>query len=147
MIDQRAGDDAAVGLIGVECARIPGPELQRRGGFPAMREPVQSFELLDPTIHAQLGQQAAPAHTLQLARVADQCEPPPVALGVRDDAVEGGRGEHAGFVHDQGRPGRQPELRQRCRSWARPVEHVVGKDATWWQMLDDLGVVSFRSHP
>ena len=26
-------------------------------------------------------------------------------------------------------------------------EHVVGKDATWWQMLDDLGVVSLRPHP
>jgi hypothetical protein len=26
-------------------------------------------------------------------------------------------------------------------------EHVVGKDATWWQMLDDLGVASLRSRP
>ena len=126
MIDQRAGDDAAVGLIGVECPRIPGPQLQRRRGFPAMREPVQSFELLDPTIHTQLGQQTAPAHTLQLARIADQRQPPPVALSQRDDAVEGGRGEHAGFVHDQGRPGRQPELRQRWPVTPVPFVQQLG---------------------
>lgn len=26
-------------------------------------------------------------------------------------------------------------------------EYVVGKDPTWWEMLDDLGIVALRPHP
>jgi hypothetical protein len=27
------------------------------------------------------------------------------------------------------------------------AEHLAGKDDTWWQLLQDLGVVSLRPHP
>jgi hypothetical protein len=45
---------------------------------------------------------------------------------------------------------RRSEWRNRsgCRGVAGAVdEYVVGKDPTWWKMLDDLGVVSLRAHP
>ena len=67
-----AGDDPAVGLVGVERAGFAGSQPQGRGGLPRMGEPVQPFELLDAAVGAQLGEQAAPADTLELSRVADE---------------------------------------------------------------------------
>ena len=74
-----AGDDPAVGFVGVEGARVAGSQQQRRGGFPAVGEAVQAFELVDAAVGAQLGEQAATADGLQLAVVTDEDEPPPVA--------------------------------------------------------------------
>ena len=79
VVVEGAGDDPAVGLVGVEGARVAGSQLQGRGGFPAVGEAVDVFELVDAAGGAQLGEQAAAADGLQLARVADEGEPPPVA--------------------------------------------------------------------
>ena len=78
---QGAGDDPPVRLVGVECSRVAGPQQQRGVGFPAVGEPVDVFELVDPAVAAQLVEQAAPADGLQLAGVADQHQPPLVAAG------------------------------------------------------------------
>jgi hypothetical protein len=48
---------------------------------------VQPFQHLDATIGAQLGEQAATADSLQLARVTDQDQPPPLRLGETDEVV------------------------------------------------------------
>ena len=71
-----AGDDPAVGFVGVERPRVAGSQQQRRGGFPGMGEAVQPFELVDAAVGAQLGEQAAAADSLQLAGIADEGEPP-----------------------------------------------------------------------
>ena len=76
-----AGDDPVVRFVGVEGARIAGSQQQRRGSLPGMDEAVQPFELVDPAVGAQFGEQAATADGLQLAMVADQHEPPLVRLG------------------------------------------------------------------
>ena len=71
-----AGDDPAVGLVGVEGAWVAGSQQQRRGGLPGVGEAVQPFELVDAAVGAQLGEQAAPSDALQLAGIADEGEPP-----------------------------------------------------------------------
>ena len=68
-----------MGLVGVEGAWIAGSQQQRGGGFPAVGEAVQPFELVDAAVGAQFGEQAATADGLQLAVIADEDEPPPVA--------------------------------------------------------------------
>jgi hypothetical protein len=62
-------------------------------------EPVDLFELVDPTIRAEFVEQSTPPHGLELAWVADEHDPPLVALGERDQPMQVGGGDHAGFVH------------------------------------------------
>ena len=89
---ERAGDDPVVGLVGIERSGVTGTQLQGGGCFPVVGEPVQSLELLDTAVGAQLGEQAAAADALELARITDQREPPPVAVDEGDELVEGGCG-------------------------------------------------------
>ena len=79
VVVEGAGDDPAVGFVGVERVGVAGSQLQRRGGFPGVGEAVEAFELVDAAVGAQLGEQAAAADALQLAGVADEGEPPAVA--------------------------------------------------------------------
>ena len=67
VIVECCGDDLVVGLVSVKSAGITASQLQRSGRLPRMGEPVQSFELLDTAVGAQLGEQASPADSLQLA--------------------------------------------------------------------------------
>ena len=122
-----------MGLVGIERSGVTGTQLQGRGCFPVVGEPVQSLELLDTAVGAQLGEQAAATDALELARITNQREPPPVAIDEGDELVEGGRGEHPGLVHNERRAGRQPELGKRRPVGALPlVEQLgdgVGRDA------------------
>ena len=102
---EAAGDDAVVGFVGVEGAGITGSQQQRRGGFPAVGEAVQPFELVDSAVGAQFGEQAATADGLQLAVVTDEDEAPAVRLGERDELVQRRRRQHSGLVDDDRRPG------------------------------------------
>ena len=108
-----AGNDPAVGLVGVEATWVTASQLQRRGSFPGVGETVQAFEVLDTAVDAQLGEQAAPADTLQLSRVTHQGDPPPVPVGEGHELVQRRRGQHAGLVHHQRRARRELELGQR----------------------------------
>ena len=76
VVVEGAGDDPAVRLVGVERSWVTGSQLQGRGCFPAVGEAVEAFELFDAAVGAQLGEQPAAADALQLARVADEGEPP-----------------------------------------------------------------------
>ena len=67
-----AGDDAAVGFVGVEGGGVTASQLQGCGGFPRVGEAVEACELVDAAVGAELGEQTSPADTLQLARVTDQ---------------------------------------------------------------------------
>ena len=71
---------------------------------------MQTLELLDAAVGAQLGEQAAAADALELAVIADQRRPPPVACGQVDELVQGGSRQHPGLVDDQRCACRQLEL-------------------------------------
>ena len=133
VIIERAGDDPVVGLVGIERSGVTGTQLQRRGCFPVVGEPVQSLELLDTAVGAQLGEQATAPNALELARITNQRKPPPVAIDEGDELVEGGCGQHPGLVHNERRAGRQVELGKRRPVGALPlVEQLgdgVGRDA------------------
>ena len=105
VVVEGAGDDPAVGLVGVEGARVAVSQLQRGGGFPRVGEAVDAVELVDPAGGAQLGEQAAAPDGLQLAGVTDEREPPAVPVGEVDEAVEVGGAEHPGLVDDHRRAG------------------------------------------
>ena len=83
VVVEGAGDDPAVGFVGVEGGGVTASQLQGRGGFPGVGEAVEAFELVDAAVDAQLGEQATPTDALQLAGVADQGEAPPVPSGER----------------------------------------------------------------
>ncbi len=76
-----AGDDPAVGLVGVEGAWVAVSQLQGRGGFPVVGEAVDAFELDRAAGGAQLGEHATTADGLELAGVTDQHEPPLLRVG------------------------------------------------------------------
>ena len=83
VVVEGAGDDPAVGLVGVERRRVAGAQLQRGGGFPRVGEAVEAGQLVHPAGGAQLGEQPAPADGLQLAGVTDQREPPAAGASAR----------------------------------------------------------------
>ena len=58
VVGEGAGDDAAVGLVGVEGDGVTASQLQGCGGFPGVGEAVETFELVDAAVGAQLGEQA-----------------------------------------------------------------------------------------
>ena len=135
-----AGDDAAVGLVGVERSRVAGPELQGCCGFPWVGEAVQGLELFDAAVGAEFGEQATAADALQLSRVTDEGHSPLVPVGERDDLVEGGGGQHAGLVDHQRGAGGQLELGQR---W--PVGPLVLVEELGDRVGCDAGVALDRS--
>ena len=83
VVDERAGDDPAVGLVGVQRRRVAGSQLQRGGRLPRLGEAVEAGQLVHPAGGAQLVEQPAPADGLELAGVTDQREPPAAAASAR----------------------------------------------------------------
>ena len=64
--------DAAVGLIRVEGVGIGGAESGGGGGLPGMGEAVDAGQFVDGDGGAQLGEQPAPSHRLELGGVASR---------------------------------------------------------------------------
>ena len=85
MVEERAGDDPAVRLVGVQRSRAPGSQLQGGRCFPPLGEPVETGQFVHPACGTQLGEQAAPTHGLELAGVADESEAPSLAVGQIDE--------------------------------------------------------------
>jgi len=75
-----AGADPAVLLVDVDDAGVAGTQLQGGGGFPAVGEAVELFEVFDSAVGADFGEQAAASDGLQLGVVTDEDEPPAVLL-------------------------------------------------------------------
>jgi hypothetical protein len=60
------GYKPVVGLVGVECSGVAGSQLQGGGRLPLLPEAMQARQLVHPASHAQLVEQAARAHCLDL---------------------------------------------------------------------------------
>ena len=108
-----AGTDSIVVLVVVERCRVAVSQLEGRGRFPPVGEPVDRVEFDHPAGRAQLGEHATAGDGLELVGVTDQREAPAVVIGQLDQAVEVAGGEHAGFVDDhRGGRGQVPGRRR-----------------------------------
>ena len=87
---------------------------------------MESFQGFDAAVGAEFGDESAAADALELAGIADEGEPPAVPVGEGDELVEGGCREHAGFVDDECRAGRQLELGRRWPVGALPFVEQLG---------------------
>jgi hypothetical protein len=119
---ERCGEDAVVVEVGVEAGGVAVSQFEGRGGFPVVVEPVDGVELDRASGGAQFGEHAATRDRVELVRVTDEREPPPVLVGEVGELVEVGGGEHAGLVDDDRRAGGEPPGRfgwpvGACHSW------------------------------
>ena len=121
-----AGHDSTVGLVGVQYSRVAGAQLHGGGRLPPLGEAVETGQFVDPAGRAQLGEQPAPAHGLELARVTDERQPPAVPLGEVDETVQGRGADHAGLVDDKHRAGREPVGLERSAVGPVPFVEQLG---------------------
>ncbi len=99
--------DAAAVDVGVEGFGVAGSQLEGRGLFPRVAEPVDGGELMGSANAAELVEHAAPAHGLELAGVAHEHQSPPLGRGEADDLVEGAGADHPCFVEHECCAGRR----------------------------------------
>ena len=100
LVRDRARVDAAVRLVGVDRDGVAVSQLERCGGFPGVGEPVDVGQQVGAAGGAQFGEHPTPTDGLQLIRVTDQHQPPPVGVGEGDQPGEVGGADHAGLVDD-----------------------------------------------
>ncbi len=81
MLEERSGEDAVVVEVGVETSRITVSQLQGRGGFPVVTEPMDWLQFEGASGRAQLGEHAAAADGLELVRITNQRQPPVLLVG------------------------------------------------------------------
>jgi hypothetical protein len=103
-----SGGDAAVADVGVEGVGVGCPQLQGRGLFPAVAEPVDCGQLVRAAGSAQLGEHAAAADGLELAGVADKHQAPLLGHRQVDQIGERAGAHHARLINDKRRPRREP---------------------------------------
>jgi hypothetical protein len=96
-----AGNDAAAGGVGVDDGGVAAAQGEGGVGFPSVGESVHLFEVVDAVGAAEFVEHAAAFDGLELHRIADEPQPPSLAVDEVGEAVEVGGGEQAGFVDDQ----------------------------------------------
>ena len=102
------------------------------------------MQLHDSTGRAEFVEHAATADGAQLPRVTDQSQPPLVPLGQVHEVVEVERGQHAGLIDNERRPGRESIAAIRPTVGTRPfvqqLRNCVGREARFVaQHLRGLG--------
>jgi hypothetical protein len=102
-----AGVHSVVVEVGVEGAGVAGAQGEGGVGFPAVGEAVDVLEVVGSAGAAELVEHAAAPDGLELAWVADEDQSPLLGLGESNESVEGVGADHAGFVDNEGRPGRE----------------------------------------
>src|SRR5262249_60109036 len=104
VIADRAGDDPTVRLVSINRLGVSSPELSGGVGLPRLDEAVDARELMDSAGGAQLGEEATPAHRLELAWVADQHDAPAFLPGQMHEPIERRGADHARPIHHPPRP-------------------------------------------
>ena len=101
-----AAVDTAVVVVQLGDVGVAAAESEAGVAFPVVVEAVDSVEFDGVVGVDEQAEHAASADGGELHWVADQHDSPSPPVGERSEFGELGRGGHAGFVDDEGRPGR-----------------------------------------
>src|SRR5207247_1581858 len=111
-------------------------------------EAVQTGQLVHSAGGTQVVEQAAPAHSLELPWVADERQPPALAVGEFDQAMKRGGADHARLVRDERRADREPVRLKRSPIGPVPFVQQLGDGVCSYACLlfEDTGGLGGGGH-